>query len=198
MNTITQELNKISTNLALVDTDDQRTAISEIFNQRIEKKKQLQSELDHLQKKAKPTRSSDSEVDQVMQIVDKLTKLAEQPEDFSKAKEIFDLTNLRMFFRFEPKKLAKRTVNKLVGGIVVFGDADAPVKLYQGPTSSKILKEESRKKSKKQLKTNQNTLSSGDEDKSLRNVSRDDRAVIELFLEAIQSWNSAMWKRLPR
>lgn len=73
-----------------------------------------------------------------LQLVDNLTKLAEQPEDFSKAKEIFDLTNLRMFFRFEPKKLTKRTVNKLVGGVVVFGDADAPVKLYQGPTSSKI------------------------------------------------------------
>lgn len=111
LNTITQQLDIVSSSLALIETNDQRAAITEIFNRRIEKKKQLESELDHLQKKAKPAHSSDSEVNQVMQLV-RLIELAEQPEDFSKAKKIFDLTNLRMFFRFEPKKRTKRMVNK--------------------------------------------------------------------------------------
>lgn len=111
LNTITQQLDKVSSILALIETNDQRAATTEIFNRRIEKKKQLESELDHLQKKAKPAHSSDSEVNQVMQLV-RLIELAEQPEDFGKAKKIFDLTNLRMFFRFEPKNRTKRMVNK--------------------------------------------------------------------------------------
>lgn len=109
-----------------------------------------------------------------MQLVGRLTELTEQSEDFSKAKEIFDLTNLRMFLRFEPKKLTKRTVNKLAGDVVVFGEAGTPIEIYQGPTSTSKLKEKPQKASKKR-KTNQNDLPSGREDKSLRNVSRDDR-----------------------
>ncbi len=102
-----------------------------------------------------------------MQLVDRLT---EQPEDFSKVKEIFDLTNLRMFLQFKPKKLTKRTVNKLVGGVVVFGEAETPIELYQEPTSTSQLKEKLRKALKKKQKTNQNNLSSGEEDKSLRKI----------------------------
>ena len=58
-----------------------------------------------LQHKAKPVQSGDAEVERVMQLVDRLTELAEQPEDFSKAKEIFDLTNLRMFSSSNRKNL---------------------------------------------------------------------------------------------
>ncbi len=161
LNAATRQLDSVTTNLALAETVDQRSAIAKVFDQLVENKGQLENDLNELQQKAEPVRSSDTEVEQVMQLVDRLTGLAEQPEDFSKAKEMFDLTNLRMFFQFEPKKLTKRIVNKLVGGVVVFGGADAPVELYQGPTSTSQLKEKPRKALKKKQKTDQNNLSSG-------------------------------------
>ncbi|WP_339686486.1 recombinase family protein [Gimesia maris] len=175
LNSVIQELKTVSNNLARAKTDDQYTATAKVFDQVQEKQKQLEEELDLLKRKAEPVGSIDSEVDQVMQLVGRLTELAEQSEDFSKAKEIFDLTDLRMFLRFEPKKLTKRTVNKLVGGVVVFGGAEPPVKLYQGPTATSKLKEKPQKALKRKRNTNQNDLPSGREDKSLRNVSRDDR-----------------------
>tara|TARA_R110002111_G_C5866916_1_gene361143 strand:- start:60 stop:260 length:201 start_codon:yes stop_codon:yes gene_type:complete len=46
----------------------------------------LKSKLDLLQKKAESVRSIDSEVDQAMQLVDRLTELAEQSEEFKIAK----------------------------------------------------------------------------------------------------------------
>lgn len=175
LKSLMQELETVSNNLARAKTDSQYTATAKVFDQIQEKQKQLEKELDLLKREAEPRDSIDSEVDQVMQLVGRLTELAEQSEDFSKAKEIFDLTNLRMFLRFEPKKLTKRTVNKLVGGMVVFGEAEAPIDLYQGPTATSILKEKPQKAAKKKRNTNQNDLPSGREDKSLRNVSRDDR-----------------------
>ena len=175
LNTVTKQLETVARNLALAETEDQRNATAQVFEQLVEKKKLLESELEILQQKTEPVRSIDSEVDQVMQLVDRLTELAEQSEDFSKAKEIFDLTNLRMFLQFKPKKLTKRVVNKLVGGVVVFGGAEAPIEIYQGPTATSKLKEKPQKAAKKKRNTNQNDLPSGREDKSLRNVSRDDR-----------------------
>lgn len=175
LKSLIQELETVSNNLARAKTDIQYTATAKIFDQLQEKKKQLEAELGLLKRQAEPVDSIDSDVDQVMQLVGRLTELAEQSEDFSKAKEIFDLTNLRMFLRFEPKKLTKRTVNKLVGGVVVFGEAEAPIEIYQGPTATSKLKEKPQKTEKKKRNTNQNDLPSGREDKSLRNVSRDDR-----------------------
>tara|TARA_R110001592_G_scaffold355347_1_gene655879 strand:+ start:3251 stop:5251 length:2001 start_codon:yes stop_codon:yes gene_type:complete len=174
LNSVIQELRTVSNNLARANTDDQYTATAKVFDQIQEKQKQLEKELDLLKREAKPVESIDSEVDQVMQLVDRLTELAEQSEEFSKAKEIFDLTNLRMFLQFKPKKLTKRIVNKLVGGVVVFGGAKAPIETYQGPTSTSKLKEKPQKTTKKEGETNQNDLPSGSEDKSLRNVSRGD------------------------
>lgn len=175
LKSLMQELETVSNNLARAKTDSQYTATAKVFDQLQEKQKQLEKELDLLKREAEPVDSIDSEVDQVMQLVGRLTELAEQSENFSKAKEIFDLTNLRMFLRFEPKKLTKRTVNKLVGGMVVFGEAEAPIEIYQGPTATSKLKEKPQKAAKKKRNTNQNDLPSGREDKSLRNVSRDDR-----------------------
>ena len=171
---VKNQLSTVSTNLALAETAEQRTAISEVFNQLNAKKKQLESELVYFERQAKPVCPSRSEVDQVMHLVDNLTELAGQSEDFSKAGELFNITNFRLFVRFEPIKLTKRTVNKLVGGVALFGEAADPVKLYDGPTSTKILKKKSRKSTKKKLKSDQNSLSIGEEDQSLRNVSRGD------------------------
>lgn len=175
LNSIMQELETVSNNLARPKTDAQYTATAKVFDQLQEKQKRLEKELVLLERDLKPVESIDSEVDQVMQLVGRLAELAEQSEDFGKAKEIFDLTNLRMFLQFKPKKLTKRVVNKLVGVVVVFGDAKPPIELYQGPTSTSKLKEKPQKASKKKNKTNLNDLPSGKEDKSLRNVSRDDR-----------------------
>jgi hypothetical protein len=175
LNTISQELNTASINLARAESEAQYSAVARVLDGLSEKKKQLEGELAGIQRKAETAKPSGEVVGQVLRFVDRLAELADQPEDFATAKEIIELANLRLFLRFKRQKLKKHTVNKIVGGVVTFGEAEAPVELYQGSTSPEQLKENSRSRSGQTQESQRNTLSSGEEGKSSRNVNRDDR-----------------------
>lgn len=48
---------------------------------------------------------------------------------------LFQLANARLFLRFRSEQLKKRRVNRVAGGVLTFGDAPPPIKVYQGPTA---------------------------------------------------------------
>ena len=55
------------------------------------------------------------------------------------AGEAFQLTNARLFLRFRPVQVKKRVLNKVAGGVVVFGSAPDPIEIYRGPTGRRAL-----------------------------------------------------------
>ncbi len=75
-----------------------------------------------------------------MEIVRQLTELAQEGEDLGAARQVFNLLNARLFLGFHPVRGKKRTLNKINGGVVTFGNAPPPIEMYDGPTSCKKIK----------------------------------------------------------
>src|SRR5690606_768741 len=81
------------------------------------------------------------EIEKAMALVGRLIELAEERDGgYLPVLEMFEITNARMYLRFQKVPWGKRLLNKLASGVVTFGDAPPPIKLYDGPTSRKVLK----------------------------------------------------------
>ena len=89
-------------------------------------------------------------------------KISEATNNYEISGELFELTSLRIFFDFVEKKLTKRVENRVIGGVVTFGDAEPHVALYSGPTDEKSAKHAAK------------LCHSNDEGNSSRNASRGD------------------------
>jgi hypothetical protein len=75
-----------------------------------------------------------------MEIIRQLTELTRDGDDLGSARQIFDLLNARLFLGFHPVKVKKRTLNKIAGGVVTFGNAPPPIDVYEGPTARRKIK----------------------------------------------------------
>jgi hypothetical protein len=69
-----------------------------------------------------------------------LTQFAEKATSYEAAGELFGFTNARLFARFKEVEAGKRKLNKLASGLVTFGAAPPPIKIYEGPTSRRKIK----------------------------------------------------------
>lgn len=69
-----------------------------------------------------------------MAALNRLPKLVENSSDLTAVGAAFQLVNAKLYLKFNPVKLTKRTVNRVAGGVITFGNAAAPIPLYQGPT----------------------------------------------------------------
>jgi hypothetical protein len=108
-------------------------------------------------------------------------------------RELFDSLNARLFLGFQPVKGKKRTLNKIIGGVVTFGDPAPPIEIYNGPTSRKKIKIPAASGAAErgdgaQSSPPESCVDSDGEDKSSRNVSREFRRRIELFVEGVATW----------
>ena len=92
------------------------------------------------------------------------------------AGELFKLLNAQLFLGFHPVTAKKRTLNKINRGILTLGDADPPIKLYEGPTARKKIKSPTATATgqgeRRESLPPQSSIYSGEEDKSIGNVSR--------------------------
>jgi hypothetical protein len=70
-----------------------------------------------------------------------LAELASSPDCFGPAGEIFRLVNARLSLGFRPVRVKKRTPNKMNRGVVTFGDEPPPIKVYEGRTARKDVKQ---------------------------------------------------------
>ena len=111
-----------------------------------------------------------------------LTNLVAGSNGLELAAEAFRLTNARLFLSFRPVQVKKRLLNQVAGGMVVFGAAPDPIKTYRGPTGRRALNYngstalEAAEPSTLCLPTPpEQSIGSGLEGKSLRNVSRGDK-----------------------
>lgn len=86
------------------------------------------------------------ELEKAVSLLARITELAENASSFAEARQLFELTNVHLFVKFErvptpkPRKDGQDFINQLSGGILTIGDAPAPVPVYDGPTSRRDVK----------------------------------------------------------
>jgi hypothetical protein len=90
---------------------------------------------------------------------------------------LMDMLNVGLHLRFGAVQKQKRTESQLVGGVLTFGNAQAPIDRYQGPTSRKRLTTLPEPQEISDLPNGviENIVDSAGEDQLLGNVSRGDR-----------------------
>ncbi len=125
MRGVREQLEKVSRNLALAESAEQHRAIAAVFDELTEREVALSAEIATSPPPASSAYSVESEVEAALGFVGKLTALADEPLEVGSARLAFELSNLRLFLRFTPLKLKKRTVNRVVAGVVTLG-AETP------------------------------------------------------------------------
>ena len=65
----------------------------------------------------------EAEVATALDLVHRLTEMVADVGRLDLAAEAFRLTNARLFLGFRPTRVKKRMLNKVTGGIVIFGTA---------------------------------------------------------------------------
>ena len=113
---VRQQIEVAQRNLARAKSDEQYKAIAQEFDLLKQQEKNAEAQLGRLNAAAIKQFDPDKEVQAALGLVARITELADRTEDFSAARELFDLVNARLFFRFSPQKLGKREVNKVSGG----------------------------------------------------------------------------------
>jgi len=176
---LVEDLEKISGNMALADSPDQYKAMATVFDELKQRHAALETEIAATKKKVNVSSTDiDAEISAAMGTINRLTELVAEPNGFEAAREIFDLTNVRLFLKFRPVQVKKRVLNKLIGGVVTFGSAPPPVSRYEGPTSRETIKGSAASSATEPggctPPTPPKRIGSGEEGKSLGNVSRGD------------------------
>lgn len=174
------DLETAKKNLALARTSEQFNAISSVFDDLQREKEQLEKTIQKMERKSCRNGNVDAEIEKALENARQLCHYAScDTADLEIARQIIEVTNVRLFTRFRRTKQGKRTLNKLAGGVVTFGAAEPPVQLYDGPTDRKQVKNSDRKKRAGKNGQRQpalpKTVVSRGEGKSLGNVSRGDR-----------------------
>ena len=129
------DLKKVTRNMALAGSDEQRLAMQSVFDELTSKSSEVDELILTLNRRISKNPSNDTFA-QVMRMVDDLPSLAHTSTGAPELAALFSRVNLRLFLRFRRVKLKKRTVNRIAGGVVTIGDVPPPVDLYAGRTSS--------------------------------------------------------------
>lgn len=173
------QLKIVSGNMALAKTPEQFEAISATFNELKAREAVLMTKVVEQESSSRGAGGMESEIALARQIVHRLADLVADSGHLDLAGEAFRLTNARLFLRFQPVQVKNRKLNKVAGGVVVFGAAPDPIEIYRGSTGRRALNYNGSAASlaaepgKLALpKPPEATIGSGSEGKSLRNVSR--------------------------
>jgi hypothetical protein len=127
-------------NMARAKTPGQFDAISDEYEKLAQQLAQAQSELEAIERRRQTSTNVDNEVAAAMNALKILPELITQDTDLTTVTEAFDMVNARLFVKFEPVKLTKRTVNRVRFGKLAFGSEEPPFPLYGGPTGRRALK----------------------------------------------------------
>ncbi|WP_207397512.1 recombinase family protein [Bremerella alba] len=139
---VQEELKAVTKSLARAgDRPDLFEAMTSEFDELKTQEKNLASQMNELKAKASVDSQDIAEVEKALELVLNLTELADSKmDDFELPRQLFDLTNVRLFVQFQEVQQGKRTVNQLAGGVVTFGAAEPPIEIYSGPTNRKFVK----------------------------------------------------------
>ena len=144
------------------------------------------AELEHVRQRIETLRSTAirdvaAEVAAALVRLHEVDRLAEDDANLPAIAAAFDAVNAKLYCRFRKESQGKRSLNKLAGGVVTFGDAPPPVPLYTGATARSAVRQSRRKRSAPAeqdaeiANSERNCFSPIREADSLGNVNRDDR-----------------------
>ena len=142
---------------------------------------------------------SDGAVAVAIKLGQQLVELANSPENLDRVGTLFKALDVQLYLRFRPVQKKKRILNKLVSGVLTIGNVASPIKKHEGPTSRHALNSGAvgtKDPDGMHLSGVSNVLFSGSEDKSLGNVSRENRTAIELFRGGVASLDHAVRQSL--
>ncbi len=125
----------VEKNMARASTEDQFRAIAKQFDEDCRKETDLKKKIDEIGVDQECFGDPDAQVQAALRVMDRLPDLVADNDDLQKVGESFAFLNVRLFLRFEKRQVKKRVLNKLQHGIMTFGDAEPPTRLYAGPTS---------------------------------------------------------------
>jgi hypothetical protein len=158
--------------------------ISKAFDALTDQEAALKGELDRTRQSATLNdMPAEAEIKTAYRLLERLPQYSGGAGDYSLMREAFEFANLRLFLRFEAAQWGKRIIQKLIGGIVTFGDTPPPLRVYEGKTGRSDVKQT--------LGQSTGNCHGGDcrsadgKDDSLGKVSRGDRTAIELFLRGL-------------
>ena len=114
---------RVGQNLAFAEGPAQFRAIAKVFEDLKQQESLLEKEVLQLEKNTK-TYDMDKELGAALAGLDRMAELAGM-KNLESSGQLFRLVNARLFLRFTEVKLKKRTVNKMMSGVVTFG-ARAP------------------------------------------------------------------------
>jgi DNA invertase Pin-like site-specific DNA recombinase len=160
---INERCEQASKNLAWAKSQDDFDTVSSVRKGLIAEKSKLEYEIRSRTAKASQTSSGVAEVESTIKAIRSLVDLAQNPSNLGLVRQLFEITNCRLFLDFEARKKGKRILNRLRAGVITFGDAAPPIEIYRGPTGRRALESQT-----ESTYSNQN-------DNSLRNVNRGDR-----------------------
>jgi len=176
---LTAELKTISKNMALAKNTAQYEAVAAVYDETKGRHAVLSAEIATAEDVTDGKIDVEAEISRALGLIGRLAELMDRGgDDPGLAREVFDLTNARLFLRFRPRKVKNRVLNKIAGGVVTYGTAPPPVDIYTGPTGRGKIKgsvarcdtEPSGCSSSKQREF----VDSGEEGDSLGNVNRGD------------------------
>lgn len=134
---IGRKLDKVTENMALAETPDQRAATAKVFNAMMAEKKELELAIQELKAKKAEFAGREGEVEKALGLLDRLAERSQNLQESTETVRLFSELDVRLFLRFEPMARGKRTVNTLVGGMLTMGAAPMPIVPYSGPTARK-------------------------------------------------------------
>jgi len=162
-------------NLARAKNDEQYEAISEEFETLLVREKHLLEEIAGLQSTSSQSVRQRT-VESALGVLNRLTGLADDPQNLRSVGRLFALLNVQLFLRFRPVQKRRRREQKLSGGLLTFGEVAPPITKYGGPTSRRALMFDGQDvQAPTSSRMGANGVFSTDEEESLGNVSRGDR-----------------------
>jgi hypothetical protein len=183
------KLDRIGENLALAETQQQHRAVAKIFEETARQHKECETALANVRDSGTGRIDAEAELSMAMALAHKLSALAADSKNFAALGEAFRLVNVRLFLTFRPVAEGKRTLNKLVSGVVTFGSAPPPIEIYNGPTGRREITGSASSEEAEPCSARTPLLpdsSSGREGCSLGNVSRGDWIRTSDLLNPIQ------------
>jgi len=189
---IESQLRQAARNLALATNPASFSRIEGVISDLEEQERRLKGEISVLQNPQPTPQRLEGTVEAALAHLQQLPAFAERPESMEGLTRLFRAVNLELFLRFQPVKKGKRTLNRLVSGVITLGNAPAPVKKYMGPTGRRALQgkcelENQSNESGEKSPPNTSTFSDPKAN-SLGNANRENRSPIELFLADVAGW----------
>jgi hypothetical protein len=127
-------------NLALAETEAQHQAIAQVFDELQLRRPALAAAAEASKQNTGRTIDLSAAVDSAMAVLHGLVELKVDPSNLAEAGKQFKQVNARLFLRFREDLWGKRRLRKPAGGVVTWGAAPAPIDLYAGPTTRRLIK----------------------------------------------------------